>query len=265
MRRKVFTALICIALSGVSFAVAFGMFFNAAQAGTAFSQSGLSPLFKNVTGLIREGMEPMRGCSVADFEGDLKSISVSTITAGVRLETITDAAPVLDTDAGVNCKRTGEKLEIRVPPFSLRKRHHAVNLRMPPTDSGDLTLYLPLGKRYDLEVKTISGDIRAEDIAVGKLAVESKSGDIAVKGLTGDLTASAVSGDIAAELKELTLFAAAVAVSGDIRLRLPGNEPYDITTESVSGTLSVNASEEKGAQKQVQVKTISGDISVEAH
>lgn len=263
MRRKIFTALICLALSGASFAVAFGMFFDAAQAGTAFAQSGLSPLFKNVTGLIREGMEPMRGCNVDDFAGDLKSIGVSAINAGVRLETITDAAPLLDTDAGVNCKRTGDKLEIRVPPFSLQKRHRSVNLRMPPTESGDLTLYLPLGKRYDLEVKTISGDIRAENIAVGKLAVESKSGDITVKGLTGDLTVSAVSGDITAELKELTLFAAAVAVSGDIRLRLPGSVPYDITAETVSGEIRVNASEEKGAQKQVQVKTVSGDISVE--
>ncbi|HOW50944.1 MAG TPA: DUF4097 family beta strand repeat-containing protein [bacterium] len=264
MRKKILTALVCFALSGVSFAVAFGMFFNASQAGTAFAQSGISPLFKNVTGLIREGMEPMRGCTVDDFAGDLKSISLSTITAGVRLETITDTAPVLNSDTGVNCQRTGDKLEIRVPPFSLRKRHHAVNLRLPPTDNDDLTLFLPLGKRYDLEVKTISGDIRAEDIAAEKLAVESKSGDISVKGLTGDLTASAVSGDMNLELKELSSFAAAVAVSGDIRLRLPGAEPYNITTETVSGKLSVNASEEKGAQKQVQVKTVSGDIAIEA-
>lgn len=263
MRRKVFTALICLAFSGLFFAVAFGLFFNAAQASTAFNQSGLAPLFKNVTGLIREGMESMRGCSVADFEGDLKSISVSTIIAGVRIETIADAIPVLDTDAGVNCRRTGDTVEIRVPPFSLRKRHRSVNLRIPPTDSGDLTLFLPPEKRYDLEIKTISGDIRAGDIAVGKLAVESKSGDIAIKGLSGDLTASAVSGDITVELKELTLFAAAVAVSGDIRLSLPGNEPYDITTETVSGEIRVSASEEKGAQKQVIVKTVSGDITVE--
>ena|GEM_PF-3450706 len=264
MRRKVFTALICIVLAGVSFAVAFGMFFNAAQAGTAFAQSGLSPLFKNVTGLIREGMAPMRGCTAADLEGDIKSISVSTITAGVRLESVGDTLPGLNSDAGVNCLRTGDKLELRIPPFSFRKHHRSLHMRMPPTENGDLTLYLPLDKRYELEVKTISGDIRAEDIAVGKLAVESKSGDISVKGLTGDLTASAVSGDITAEIKELTLFAAAVAVSGDIRLRLPGNEPYDITTESVSGTISVKAPEKPGAVKQVQAKTVSGDIVIEA-
>ncbi|HNT27653.1 MAG TPA: DUF4097 family beta strand repeat-containing protein, partial [bacterium] len=246
MRRKVFSALICLAFSGVFFAVAFGMFFNAAQASTALNQSGLAPLFNNVTGLIREGMEPMRGCSVADFEGELKSIRISTITAGVRIETITDAMPVLDTDAGVNCRRTGDTVEIRVPPFSLRKRHRSVNLRIPPTDSGDLTLFLPPEKRYDLEIKTISGDIHAGDIAVGKLAVESKSGDITVRGLIGDLTASTVSGDITAELKELTLFAAAVSVSGDIRLRLPGNESYDITSETVSGEIQMKASEEKG-------------------
>lgn len=141
--------------------------------------------------------------------------------------------------------------------------------------NGDVELSDPLECR-ELNVSTVNGDVRVQEITGGLLTLrshtgdieghrlsgnlhaETKSGDIEVDGradscelssISGDvqfrgacqeITASATSGDVDLELNTLPRFGKASAISGDCSIFVPGGCGFRLSYRTVSGDFSTD-------------------------
>ena len=117
-----------------------------------------------------------------------------------------------------------------------------------------LVLQVPL--RADLDIESVSADIKVDGVAAGELDIESVSADITIAAAPGEADISSVSGDLSLTLN--TAMASSETVSGDIRLvgRLNG----EIEAESVSGDIRIDSRGER--VRRVSTGTVSGDAVV---
>lgn len=150
------------------------------------------------------------------------------------------------------------------------------------TASGDIALEVVRGR---LEVKTASGEVSVSAIASeasvvtvsgdleigrieGTLTARAVSGDARIRSLSGDLALTTTSGDVeigAIEEGELRV----QTVSGDVRVGVARGTRVWVDAASVSGDLASELglgdeepSMESGAVVPLQVKTVSGDVSI---
>lgn len=120
----------------------------------------------------------------------------------------------------------------------------------------------------DVTVKTVSGDLRLATIG-GNLRVQSVSGDATVRSVGGSLDAKSVSGDVRVESVREG-HATATSISGDIEIGIAAGSNVDVDANSVSGDLSseVPLASEPGAAGGdsptvvLRGKTVSGDFRV---
>lgn len=142
-------------------------------------------------------------------------------------------------------------------------------------DAEPSTLLVQMPLLADLEVSTVSADIKVQGMASREMALESVSGDIAANGAprqgkltsvsgdiqfalnTPDLRVSTVSGDVVAQGRlngEITL----ESVSGDVRLTTLGERVRKLNANSVSGDMDLTtALAEDGL---VRLESVSGDM-----
>jgi len=121
----------------------------------------------------------------------------------------------------------------------------------------------------DATVKTVSGDLRLAAVG-GDLRVQSVSGDTTVRSVGGSLEAKSVSGDVRVESVR-NGHANATSISGDIEIGIAAGSNVDVDANSVSGDLSSEvalasdpgaASFGDGPTVVVRGKTVSGDFRV---
>lgn len=140
-----------------------------------------------------------------------------------------------------------------------------------------LTIEIPEGLK-NLSIRSMSGDIECEDVAVAQLTITSMSGDINLDNcMVKALEANTMSGDIELEDSDASDMAL-TTVSGDVRVIDGGTESlnakttsgdvaiedcktYDVNASSVSGDVSVTVEDVGGYL--AHVKTTCGDISLE--
>jgi hypothetical protein len=135
----------------------------------------------------------------------------------------------------------------------------------------------------DLTVESGSGDVRAEAVG-GALGVKTGSGDVRVTAVTGAVTAQVASGDV--DIDEAAGAVRVSTASGDVRVGAAGGDNVqikaasgdvsvgvpvgtkvwlDLSTLSGSTTSDLKATgapPEGGAQLNLRVHTLSGDIRV---
>lgn len=144
-----------------------------------------------------------------------------------------------------------------------------------------------------IEVKTLSGDVTAEDIA-GDCTVTTGHADVTVERMTGALTANTINGDVevthsklySAQLHsvdgEVSLDAALGAgpftiqtINGDVDLRLPSGQGAEVFFHTANGEFTThlptqaNKSSKREWQAQVngggvrvEITTVNGDLEV---
>lgn len=105
--------------------------------------------------------------------------------------------------------------------------------------SGDLKLGGTLGI---VDVKTGSGDIKANDLQSGAVAARSGSGDI-------DLGLSQAPNQLTVDTG-----------SGDVDVKVPAADTYAVGVQTGSGDQSVTVDTDANSPRKVQVKTGSGDV-----
>jgi Putative adhesin len=121
--------------------------------------------------------------------------------------------------------------------------------------SGEVTAELA---GSDLELKTVSGDVRLRGHGQpARLHISTVSGDIHLEHGAGDLEAGSVSGTVVVSLDSARSVRARTT-SGDLRFQGRLTRGADFDASTVSGDLDVRASAEGGYS--YEIRTFSGDI-----
>lgn len=119
--------------------------------------------------------------------------------------------------------------------------------------SGDIDLAVAARQ---INVQTVSGDVRLDTPAARETRLNTVSGDTNVRGAAGVLSAESVSGDVqvaGGSFSQLDL----KSVSGDIGVQAGFAAEAQVKMESLSGDVRVNAPASLSAE--VTLKTFSGD------
>jgi DUF4097 and DUF4098 domain-containing protein YvlB len=150
----------------------------------------------------------------------------------------------------VRCPR-GAELDIRTKSADIDARGHYGRADV-KTASGDVSLERAAGA----DVKTASGDVHVER-ADGTLDVKSASGDVAVGTAARSATIQLVSGDL--WVREANESLSANTVSGDQRIEAVGQGRVEL--KAISGDISVGV--RRGTRLFVDANTVSGSTSSE--
>jgi len=113
------------------------------------------------------------------------------------------------------------------------------------------------GFANDAKLSTVSGEVVADHI-IGDLELNSVSGELSVSNHTGRVISNTVSGDITAS-GAITKFSAD-GVSANMIVDASGT-PYEVTTNTVSGDLTVRSA--RGAGARYRLNTVSGSIHLD--
>ena len=112
-------------------------------------------------------------------------------------------------------------------------------------------------------VRTGSGDVELSG-RLGNVSLGTVSGDVDANVSTANLSAETGSGDLDFHLSSAPTQLTAQSVSGDIDLRVPRGDTYAVNSETTSGDVDVDVPRQSDAAHRIDVRTASGDISVDA-
>ena len=133
--------------------------------------------------------------------------------------------------------------------------------------SGDIEID---GVEVSGDIKASSGDISLKDLKADKLDIKTSSGKITLSGIKSEkLKCNSSSGDIMITGSEADKVECE-ASSGEVTVELEGDEDdYSYDIDASSGSRMVNGTEyeddfrsDAGGDKEIKVKTSSGDIEV---
>lgn len=155
-----------------------------------------------------------------------------------------------------------------------------IKIQYPPRsknpEPSQLVLQVP--RLADLEVSTVSGDIRVSGVAPGELSLQAVSGDITANGAPRRARISAVSGGVQLAMNtpqikvetvsgDLTLQGrlngeiSLESVSGDIRLDTLGERLRRLSASSVSGDMVLKTA--LGEDGEIRLESVSGDLRLQ--
>jgi DUF4097 and DUF4098 domain-containing protein YvlB len=207
--------------------------------------------------LVEQTMVEQRGDSiVVDFQGKHSGISIA-------IGSLSFGGGSLEVRARIP-HSSRARLNTASADISLDGRLAALDIK---AVSGDIRANGEI--EGDATVKTVSGDLRLATVA-GDLRVQSVSGDTTVRSVGGSLEAKSVSGDVRVESVR-NGHANATSISGDIEIGIASGSNVDVDANSVSGDLSSEvalandpdaASFGDGPTVVVRGKTVSGDFRV---
>lgn len=161
-------------------------------------------------------------------------------------------------------------LEIYVP----REVVADVDLR---TVSGDVRI--DAMRARSLRIRTISGDVAAGDLAAEKTSFETASGDWTEAGAPGGFTCRTISGDVDLRFVSFDGDVRINSTSGEIRLDLPEGADFSLEATSVSGDITsgfpTTVTGGRGRRTlagtvgrglhRIVIRTISGDVWIQKH
>lgn len=245
--RKRWIVIILFATGIVCYISAFSLFFDGEKAKIAIKNSPAGPVLSEIGEAMKVGFKAPSGCKPSDFAGDLKKISLFAISSDISIEGSDDSLPSVNFMDNVSCLRNGTDLSVKIPAFSavsFSRRSNGRDVSMSGKVTDEIILFIPKSPRYEIELKSISGDIEAKNISPVTLYADTKSGDIELDGIkeSAEINVNSVSGDVEIEVTSEAK-AAAESVSGDIRIDLP---------------------ETAAPVTLIKAKTVSGDIKIDS-
>ena len=266
MNRKLLAIIILAAVTVVCYTSAFVLFFDWDKVGTSIKNSPAGPVLSEIGEAMKDGFNSPSGCKPSDFSGEIDKISMSAVSADIKVATSDSSFPGVSDVENVSCERTGKNLHIKVPAFSsmyFNKNREEGDFSLKGKVTDDVILYLSGKQNIEVELKNISGDIEAGDINPAKLTVNTKSGDINVKKISGELFLNSISGDIRAELPETALNVNAGTISGVIDVEVkPSEKGAEASAQSTSGNIRIDLPPADHPDQHIKAETVSGDIRI---
>ena len=239
------------------------------------------PVVNWVKGFFNNTSEQIR-----DYEESFSN-TYDTNIENISIEVVSSNVYILKDDSTSNIKVTYEgNGELRVSEGSTTltleekfKKWNLGNIR-----KGNLEIIVPANLE-DLEISSASGDIEIKDISGNTLNLDNVSGKILldnisyekidIESISGNITIdnmgfdegnfNNVSGSINANIIKVWDEFSIETISGDIELSLAKEISPNITFESVSGKLNSSISSTESNNCDLEINTVSGDVSVETN
>lgn len=211
-----------------------------------------------------------------EFGDPFDRVKITEVDARIHI------LPAADGVCSVTCDdSTGKTYEIRVKDgvLEIKKRTSWLDSFSVSLVTPELIVRLPEGSYESLELSTVSGDMRMENLQIGNLEIDTVSGDVALENMrldaldvdgtsaavqladsavAGKAGISTVSGDICLEKSDAASFNLNT-VSGDITGSLNSGKQFRVNT--VSGEVQLPESE--AGQGRFKASTTSGDVTIE--
>jgi DUF4097 and DUF4098 domain-containing protein YvlB len=131
------------------------------------------------------------------------------------------------------------------------------------TVSGKIDLNQGQRNFNQIEINTVSGDIKLQAGNVKKLQLNDVSGQFLFNGMTQNVDAHSVSGDLKFILQNAEPNLSISSTSGDVALEFLAKPNVNISYDSVSGDLKGTKDTKLGAGLgQIRVSTVSGDLRI---
>jgi DUF4097 and DUF4098 domain-containing protein YvlB len=153
-----------------------------------------------------------------DVEGLGGPIALGTVSGDVRADELSGDLTVETTSGEVRLSDVSGSLQVGTISGDVRLEDGQVNGAVVNTTSGEIELDGISGK---IDLSTVSADITVSEGRDGRLKLETTSGEIAYDGSLASDGTNQVS-----------------SISGDVKLRLPEDSPFQLDASSVSGDIS---------------------------
>jgi DUF4097 and DUF4098 domain-containing protein YvlB len=218
--------------------LAVGLLLMLLSTSAARAQQGSAGRTDRITGTLAAG----QSLSVENVSGDVVATRGNAFSAVV---TITVTAPtqkeaddlLRNTSISQSHDEDGWALETRWP--GMHGHNNSGRRRGADCERcrvvANYAITVPAGVTTQLQ--TVNGDVRVQDLD-GSLALESVNGAIDARGVRGPLQAETVNGSIGAVALGLSDPIELQSVNGSITLTLPKDARFDLTAETMNGTIA---------------------------
>jgi hypothetical protein len=228
--------------------------------GTAMPQAAVAEVAADVTAAPRPGEPAPTEVATEQVAGPVARLEVMT-TAG-RVTVRGSDAP------GVSVTRSTFREPV-APEETVRRDGDLLQIRSGCPQDGTAA---PCRIDYDITVPratlvtllAASGDLTTTGLA-GPLAARSVSGTVRLdRHRSSSTVVESTSGDIAVDLLDRPETLSVTTVSGDLRVRVPDEGPYELDATTVSGDVEVGVRSDPAARSRLNLQTTSGDLVVSA-
>lgn len=126
--------------------------------------------------------------------------------------------------------------------------------------SVDVTVTLPAAGGVDTVIG--AGDVTVDGLA-GSQKLATAAGDVTGTGLrAAQVEARSSAGDVTLTFAEAPSQVTAQGVAGDVQVRLPAGQVYDVEAGSTVGHVTVTVPRDGDGQRRISARTVTGDVRV---
>ncbi len=170
----------------------------------------------------------------------LKSIRILTTSGNIKIVTSLEATQKNEVIVkSITSKAAVVNIELNDLDLIIGSAAHIIN------QSHDLRIEIPEHFDSEINIKTISGDIDANNLNLKNIIINSVSGDISFKNFKSAQTQiQTVSGDVELSLKQAS------------------DSKFQFKLETVSGEINNQIQSVNSAENNIVIQTTSGDINI---
>ncbi|MFG2818785.1 DUF4097 family beta strand repeat-containing protein [Kitasatospora sp. NPDC048365] len=201
----------------------------------------------------------LTGCSVGETRQDV----AYGVDQPVRVLVVEGSTGDIEVVGGGDAVSVTERQEYRgaAPQTRHRVEDGTLTLSYSCGDcSVDYRVRVPEGTVVRLSSST--GDVRVSGLA-GAVDAQTGTGSVEASGLgPASVRLESGTGDVVASFRAAPREVTASSSTGDVRVVVPGGQPYAVDADSGAGDVRVDLARSAGAERRISARTGAGDVTV---